>query len=409
MAELDSPLAETITATLKDLNAERSLASRSVTLATSEHVRVPAALGLWSPMIVLPAWALAELPAGELGIILRHEFAHLRRWDDWTNLVQKIVRAVFFFHPAVWWIESRLSVEREMACDDIVVAETDNPIGYANCLVSLLEKSLAQRGWTMAQAIVHRAREASERVAQILDKNRPAAGGVSKPALGLVGTFAALCVVMVPATPQLVAFDREPGTAPAIHRYAEHRYAEHRDVDSGYSASLVRPASLRSADYRGSFNAAVIPAGLKSDARAVGQVSIAPLKTSRSISPRGDLVRSQAVVSQARVRGLGVNQGDVPADHAVDSNAATSAGPTTEANTVVEVSVAADRNVRPAAKTLLFVQEARFVTAEFPVAQLTIVPSLRGPMLVWSVQMMRVTFVAPVGRERVHSSTSKKT
>ncbi len=154
--------------TLEELTGATSFASRPVTLATSERVRVPAALGLWKPMIVLPAWALEELPPSDLNIILRHEFAHLRRWDDWTNLLQKMVRALFFFHPAVWWIENRLSVEREMACDDIVVAQTDNPMGYASCLVSLLERSLAERGWTMAQAIVHRAREASDRLAQIL-------------------------------------------------------------------------------------------------------------------------------------------------------------------------------------------------------------------------------------------------
>jgi beta-lactamase regulating signal transducer with metallopeptidase domain len=204
--------------TLEDLHATNSFASRRVTLATSDRVRVPAALGLWKPMIVLPTWSLGELPASDLSIILRHEFAHLQRWDDWTNLFQKFVRAVFFFHPAVWWIESRLSVEREMACDDVVVAQTDNPMGYASCLVSLLERSLAQRGWTMAQAIVHRAREASLRLAQILDKNRSATTGISKPALGLVGTFSVLCVAMLPQTSNLVAFDRVPVT-PAHDEY----------------------------------------------------------------------------------------------------------------------------------------------------------------------------------------------
>jgi len=65
---------------------------------------------------------------------LLHEFAHLGRWDDWTNLAQKLVRTIFFFHPAVWWIEKRLSLEREMACDDVVLAETQNPRAYAECL-----------------------------------------------------------------------------------------------------------------------------------------------------------------------------------------------------------------------------------------------------------------------------------
>ena len=86
--------------------------SRRVTLATSKNVSVPSAFGFFKPMIVIPAWALRELPPDELKIILLHEFAHLKRWDDWTNLLQKVVRAVFVFHPAVWWIDGRLALEQ---------------------------------------------------------------------------------------------------------------------------------------------------------------------------------------------------------------------------------------------------------------------------------------------------------
>lgn len=373
VGELDPSVAEKIASTMRELNAQRSFTSRRVTLATSERVRVPAALGLWSPMIVLPPWALAELPAGELSIILRHEFAHLRRWDDWTNLAQKVVRAVFFFHPAVWWIESRLSVEREMACDDIVVAETDNPMGYANCLVSLLERSLAQRGWTMAQAIVHRAREASERVEQILDKNRPAGRGISKPILGLIGTFAALCLVMLPATPQFVAFDRATLSGPTAHPY---------------SAGLVRPASLRVADYQGSLQAAVIPASLKSNDSAAGRVNVRTKTGAHEVSPgisNHNFQASNALgISQLR------NSDDPSSASSVDSMA--------QLNEASEV-VVADRESQSGMQRLLLVREAQFVTAEFPVSELTVVNLPRGPVMVWSVQMMRVTLVAPVWRE----------
>src|SRR5208282_5537471 len=164
-----------------------------------------------------------------LNVVLLHEFAHLRRWDDWTNLIQKMVRALFFFHPAVWWIENRLAVEREMACDDAVLAETANPHGYASCLVSLLEKSVAHRlsdkplsdkPWSMAQAAVHRAREAALRLAQILDKNRPAATRVWKPALGMVGAFFVVCLMALPFAPQFVAFDRGMATSNSDHVYS---------------------------------------------------------------------------------------------------------------------------------------------------------------------------------------------
>jgi hypothetical protein len=149
-----------------------------------------------------------ELSSAELNQILLHELAHLRRWDDWTNLAQKIVKALFFFHPAVWWIEKRVSLEREMACDDAVLAESDDPRAYAECLVHLAERSVIRRGVALAQAAVGRIRQTTMRVAQILDVNRPVrTGSVWKPAVSLVAGFALLSVVGVSRAPQLVAFE----------------------------------------------------------------------------------------------------------------------------------------------------------------------------------------------------------
>lgn len=192
--------------------------ARSTQIATSEQVTVPAAMGFFRPLVVLPAWALRELSAEELNIILLHEFAHLRRWDDWSNLAQKIVRAIFVFHPAVWFIDNRLSIEREMACDDIVVSETGNPRGYAKCLISLLEKSFAGRGMALAQAAVHRAQEASLRLAQILDVGRASSKNIWKPALAGVIAISAASLAIAIHAPRLVAFQSAPamlaGTAP---------------------------------------------------------------------------------------------------------------------------------------------------------------------------------------------------
>jgi len=65
-------------------------------ICRSADTRVPTAIGFFKPIVVIPEWALQELPAEELKIILLHEFAHLGRWDDWTNLAQKLVRTIFF-------------------------------------------------------------------------------------------------------------------------------------------------------------------------------------------------------------------------------------------------------------------------------------------------------------------------
>ena len=234
-AELDPVVGKT----MADFGSAKSVTQRSVIFTTSERVSVPAAIGFFKPMIVIPSWALRELRPDELNIILLHEFAHLRRWDDWTNLLQKIVRAVLLFHPAVRWIENRLSLEREMACDDRVLAETANPSGYAKCLVALLEKSMKRRSWAMAQAVVHRAREASLRLAQILDERRPDASHVWKPALSLVGAFSLFCLMVVPRVPQFVAFDQNQR---ATHADAVHSAAL---SPTEFPSAAVIPAALR--------------------------------------------------------------------------------------------------------------------------------------------------------------------
>ena len=351
--------------TLDELAASRSwLGPRPVTLSTSHRVRVPAAFGLWKPLIVLPPRLLSELPPADLAIIVRHEFAHLRRRDDWTNLIQKFVRAVFFFHPAVWWIESRLSVEREMACDEVVVAETDNPTRYASCLVSLLERSLAERGWTMAQAIVHRAREASVRLSHILDKNRPRATGISKPVLGLVGTFTLLCLIVLPQTPQFVAFET------AAH---------------ASSAAPVESAAYRGTVQTQASSVAVIPADFKISQSAVDDKT-PPAAASTRFSAR---VISASVSSPTR--------------HWTDHRAAARTSAT-------QPLPAATAQIVPGdffPPVMMFFENARFV-GNVPQPGLLIVTQFSAPSSQGSVEIWQITLFAPVWRQAPRPLPARK-
>jgi beta-lactamase regulating signal transducer with metallopeptidase domain len=188
---------------------------RHVRLLVSEHARVPAAIGFLDPAIVLPSWCLREMTPDELQPILIHELAHLRRRDDWTNLLQKAVRAVLFFHPAVWWIDARLSLEREMACDDAVLAHTGDARSYAGSLIGLLERNCSRRGWSMAQAAVAKAREATERIARILNGGAAATTRVGRGALGLAAGLCLAASGVLTVTPQLVGFGPASATAQA--------------------------------------------------------------------------------------------------------------------------------------------------------------------------------------------------
>jgi beta-lactamase regulating signal transducer with metallopeptidase domain len=180
--------------------------SRPVAVLVSNQLEVPTAIGFSNAAVILPAWMLESTPAEELKYILLHELAHLRRRDDWTNLAQKILKALLFFLPSVWWIERRLSLDREMACDDAVLVHSGTPVGYAECLAHVAERSFLRKQIALAQAAVGRVRQLTARVTRILDPERPRASQLWKPAVPVVMVVALLCAVPASFTPELIGF-----------------------------------------------------------------------------------------------------------------------------------------------------------------------------------------------------------
>jgi beta-lactamase regulating signal transducer with metallopeptidase domain len=198
------------------VQAALATCKRQVELCTSERVNVPTALGFSSPAkIAIPTWLVDQLSPEELHHVVLHEAAHLRRWDDWTNLAQRVLGAVLFFHPAVWWLEARLSLEREMACDECVLAETQNARAYAKSLANIAERSFVHRTVALAQAAVSRLHDTSLRVAHILSPS-PRRTASKLTLLASVAAASAATVGVAAYSPNLVGFS-EP-KAPVIAR-----------------------------------------------------------------------------------------------------------------------------------------------------------------------------------------------
>ena len=112
-----------------------------VEVATSPSISSPMALGILRPIIVFPADLVKKLSADKLALILMHELAHVRRWDNLTLLLQRLVSAVLFFHPAVWLCGRMLRREAEQACDDLVVCSTGRSEAYARGLAHVAERA----------------------------------------------------------------------------------------------------------------------------------------------------------------------------------------------------------------------------------------------------------------------------
>lgn len=110
---------------------------RPTRLVLSARVRAAAVLGVRTPVIAVSPLLLDSLDANELDRVVIHEWAHIQRRDDIVNLLQVLARWLAGWHPAVWWIDRRLHIEREVACDEMVVAVAGSPRSYAECLVKL--------------------------------------------------------------------------------------------------------------------------------------------------------------------------------------------------------------------------------------------------------------------------------
>src|SRR5215813_2716451 len=133
-------------ASLADLDCDEcdceALQDGKVSLALSDDTLSPILLGVFRPMIVLPANIAGWTSPAERYAILRHELAHVARRDHYVNLFQTILGVVFFFHPLARYACRQLSVEREMACDDHVVCSGVEAEAYAESIIKAAERGI---------------------------------------------------------------------------------------------------------------------------------------------------------------------------------------------------------------------------------------------------------------------------
>ncbi len=180
---------------------------RSAELCTSAEVERPSVFGFIRPRILLPPGLVERLSAQELQQVVLHEMEHLRRADDWTNLLQKVGLVLFPLNPVLLWVERQLCAERELACDDRVLHSHCGRKAYAVCLTRLAEYSMLHRGVSLVLGAWDKRPELVRRVHRILrrpEESMSGRRGVMVTA-GLVAGLLGGAVALV-HSPQLLSF-----------------------------------------------------------------------------------------------------------------------------------------------------------------------------------------------------------
>ncbi|MCI1711952.1 MAG: TonB family protein [Chiayiivirga sp.] len=134
-----------------------------ISLRAGVDIAAPMLVGVLRPTILLPSALLARMPVEQMELVLLHELAHLRRLDPLLNLVQTAIVTALFYHPAVHWIARKVNEDRELCCDEDVVAAGGDPLRYARVLLTLAEEewpdapapALAASGGVLLQRVEH--------------------------------------------------------------------------------------------------------------------------------------------------------------------------------------------------------------------------------------------------------------
>lgn len=121
------------------LSEMRADAPTRIALRITDAPIEPGVFGIWRAILVWPRQMEARLSDEQIAAILTHELAHVRRRDNLTAALHMAVRAVFWFHPLLLWIDARLMDERERACDEAVVFSGGPREAYAEGLLKACE------------------------------------------------------------------------------------------------------------------------------------------------------------------------------------------------------------------------------------------------------------------------------
>ncbi|MEX0675633.1 MAG: M56 family metallopeptidase [Pirellulales bacterium] len=119
--------------------AGRLMLKRAPRVVTTELDCSPFVCGILRSVLVLPRELVGTLDALELGQIVAHELAHVKRRDLVWGWIPEIARVLYFFHPVAHWVNYRIRLERELACDQMAMRDSGRTAAdYAETLVRVL-------------------------------------------------------------------------------------------------------------------------------------------------------------------------------------------------------------------------------------------------------------------------------
>jgi len=95
---------------------------RDIRIVSSDMYLSPFTSGIFRPVIYIPQCVIHQQNMNLIESIIAHEMAHISRYDDLWIKVQNLIQIIYFFHPLVWYANSKINLSRECICDSLVLS-----------------------------------------------------------------------------------------------------------------------------------------------------------------------------------------------------------------------------------------------------------------------------------------------
>lgn len=231
-----------------DRARRRTGCRQRIDLLVSPDLAVPATLGLFRPVVLLPRQS-RQWVADRRDSVLVHELVHILRGDWVLRTVARLTVALYWFNPLAWWAVRRLELEQELACDETVLALGERATDYASHLLGIARMAGRSPICPIPAAGMARRHDVEERIMAILDRPR------IRPATRTTLTAAVLAIAaLVPAVAAVQPATRQASTelAQALRDLREvearlephHRRLEEAAAEIEHEAEGLEAAAL---------------------------------------------------------------------------------------------------------------------------------------------------------------------
>jgi beta-lactamase regulating signal transducer with metallopeptidase domain/predicted nucleic acid-binding Zn-ribbon protein len=180
---------------------------RNIRLVASSEVEVPATVGMWRPVIVLPAHADTWIGKRRVAVLF-HELIHVARFDWPVRVIARLARAAYWFNPVAWWAVRRLDLEQELACDEEVLSHGTRASSYACHLLAIARAVSKNPLPAISGMAMARRSHLEERIMKMLKRTNH-----RKVGMGVLIPTAILMAAMVPAIAAVYPGDPPPRPA----------------------------------------------------------------------------------------------------------------------------------------------------------------------------------------------------